>query len=417
MLSRFSVLAALSLLVAGAAPHGILPAAAQSNVELAQSELVAAKSAAPPAAAATPDVIETPAREAFMIDYDTGVVLLDKNGDQRMPPSSMSKLMTAYVVFDRLKKGSLKMDDEFTVSERAWRAGGAASGGSTMFLPLNARVKVEDLLHGIIIQSGNDACMVIAEGLSSSEEAFAELLNQKARELGLTNSTFRNASGLPDPGHMMTARDLATLARHIIGDFPEYYAIYSQKSFTYNGITQGNRNPLLYKDMGADGLKTGHTEAAGYGLTASVKRGDRRLILVVNGLSSMNERAQETARLVDWGFREFENYRLFRAGQQVGDAAVWLGADERVPLVVARDAIVTLRRTAKPGMVAKLVYDGPIPAPIAKGTEVARIEVTAPDSPPMSLPVVAGADVAPLGTFGRITAALHHYLSGGPDRK
>ncbi len=365
-------------------------------------------------APARAEIIETPAREAFMVDYDTGVVLLDKNGDERMPPSSMSKLMTAYVVFDRLKKGSLKLDDEFPVSERAWRAGGAASGGSTMFLPLGARVKVEDLLHGIIIQSGNDACIVIAEGLASSEEAFAEMLNAKAKEIGLTSSTFRNASGLPDPDHLVTARDLATLARRIIADFPEYYAIYSQTSFTYNGITQGNRNPLLYKNMGADGLKTGHTEAAGYGLTASVKRGNRRLILVVNGLKDMNERSQETARLVDWGFREYENYTIVKPGQPVGDAAVWMGAEERVPLVTGENAaIVTLRRTAKPNMVAKLVYDSPIPAPIRKGDQIARIEVTAPDTPPMTLPVFAGADVAPLGTFGRLAAALRHTLSGG----
>jgi D-alanyl-D-alanine carboxypeptidase (penicillin-binding protein 5/6) len=397
---------ALALVAAG-------PGTSIAATKPAKQPPAAAAAPAQPAVPVDPNAIETPAREAFLIDYDTGVVLLNKNGDERMPPSSMSKLMTAYLVFDRLKKGSLKLEDEFPVSERAWRAGGAASGGSTMFLPLGARVKVEDLLHGIIIQSGNDACIVVAEGLASSEEAFAEMMNAKAKELGLDSSTFRNASGLPDPDHMMTARDLATLARRIINDFPEYYKIYSQTSFTYNGITQGNRNPLLYKGIGADGLKTGHTEAAGYGLTASVKRGDRRLILVVNGLRSMNERSQETERLIDWGFREFENYKLVKAGQPVGDAPVWLGAQERVPLVADKDVVVTMRRTAKPNMTVKLVYDSPIPAPIRKGDKVAQIEVSAPDSPSMTIPVVAGADVEPLGRFGRITAALHHYISGG----
>lgn len=361
--------------------------------------------------------IETPAKQAILVDYDTGAVLFAKNAEERMPPSSMSKLMTAVMVFDRLKAGTLKLDDTFTVSERAWRM--SLNEGSAMFLTLNERVKIEDLLRGMIVQSGNDACVTLAEGIAGSEERFAEMMNARAKEIGLENSNFRNSSGWPDPNHLTTARDLARLAQHIIATYPEYYKFYAEKEFTYGvdiknkkPIRQGNRNPLLYKDIGADGLKTGHTSAAGYGLTASAKRGDRRLVLVVNGLASANQRSQESERLIDLGFREWDNYKLFSAGATVETAQVWLGEAPTVPLVIDRNVVMTLPRKDRPGLTATISYDGPIKAPIAKGTPVGRLIVTAPNTPTQEIPLLAGADVQKLGFGGRIAAAFNHMVWG-----
>ena len=319
--------------------------------------------------------------------------------------------MTAYMAFEAIKAGRVKMDDMLPVSEKAWRM-----QGSKMFVHVGDRVKIEDLLKGIIVQSGNDACIVVAEGLAGSEEAFAEKATKRARELGLSNSTFRNASGWPAEGHLMTARDLSTLAKRIIIDFPEFYPFYSIRNFTYNGITQGNRNPLLYKDIGADGLKTGHTEIAGYGLTASAKRDGRRLVLVVNGLGSIKQRGEETERLLDWGFREFSNYLLFDAGQTVGDAETWLGSSETVPLVAGKRLLATLPRTARDGMVVKVVYNGPIAAPINRGDEIAKLLVDVPGQPTQELPLLAGTDVEKLGFFGKIGAAVKYLLTGGVSK-
>src|ERR1700746_4200452 len=289
--------------------------------------------AKPPAAAQAPanptGGMETQATHAFVIETETGTVLLDKAADERMPPASMSKIMTAYVVFDMLKQGGAKLDDELPVSERAWRL-----QGSKMFVPIGGRIKIDDLLKGMIIQSGNDACLVLAEGLAGSEEAFVELMNQKAKEMGLKDSHFADVSGLPNPDHYMTARDLATLAIRTINDFSEYYHYYSEMDYDFNNIKQGNRNPLLYKGVGADGLKTGHTEEAGYSLTASGVRANRHIILVMSGLPTMKARAQESERLIEWPFREFGDYRLFAAGDKVDDGEVWLGAAPQVaPLV------------------------------------------------------------------------------------
>ncbi len=363
-------------------------------------------------AAAPASAIETTAKHAFLVDATTGVVLLNKAGDEPMPPASMSKIMTSYLVFKRLREGTLKLDDELPVSEYAWRVGGAASGGSTMFLKLGDRVKVSDLLKGIIIQSGNDACIVIAEGLAGSEAAFAEEMTRVGKQIGLTNSVFRNSTGLPDPDEYMTARDLAILSQRIIQDFPEYYPMFSEKQFVFNGIKQGNRNPLLYKGVGADGLKTGHTQAAGYGLTASAAQGDRRLILVVNGLPSMKARADETERLLDYGFREFDNYVLFKAGERVANAEVWMGEEATVPLVVAGGAIATLPRKTRPNMKVTVVYDGPIEAPISKGQTVGTLQVTAPGTEPIEFPLIADASVDRLGLFGRLMAAIGHVVRG-----
>jgi D-alanyl-D-alanine carboxypeptidase (penicillin-binding protein 5/6) len=353
--------------------------------------------------------IETQAREAFLVDFDTGVVLLDKNADQLMPPSSMSKLMTAYMVFERLKDNRLSLDDELTVSEKAWRM-----GGSKMFVEVGNQVRVEDLLRGVIVQSGNDACIVLAEGLAGSEEAFADQMTEKARELGMTQSTFRNSTGWPDPNHLMTARELAILSKRIIQDHPEYYHYYAEKEFTWHEIRQGNRNPLLYRNIGADGLKTGHTEDAGYGLTASAVQNERRLILVVNGLPSMQARADESDRLLSWGFREFDNYALFKAGDTVDEAPVWLGAEETVPLVIASDLKVTLPRSDRNGMQVAVVYDSPIPAPVPAGQEIAKLRVTWPGGVPVEVPLQAGRDVEQLGAFGRIAASVKFLLLGAP---
>jgi D-alanyl-D-alanine carboxypeptidase (penicillin-binding protein 5/6) len=357
--------------------------------------------------------IETSAREAILLDFDTGAVLLAKNADVKMPPSSMSKLMTAYMIFERLAAGTLKMDDMLTVSQNAWRKGGARSGGSTMFLDVGSRASVGDLLRGMIVQSGNDACIVLAEGYAGTEERFAEQMTKRARELGLTSSTFKNSTGLPDPEHLMSARDLARLAKAVISTFPEYYKIYSEPSFAYNGIKQDNRNPLLGRRSGADGLKTGHTEAAGYGLTASVKRGDRRLILVVNGLKTMAERAQESERLMEVGFREFDNYKLVKSGVTVDQADVWLGQAAKVPLVTAGDVTATLPRRLLPRLKATAVYNNPLPAPLRKGAQVGKLVIGAPDMDSFEVALAAGADVERLDFFGRIGAAARYLVWGG----
>jgi len=359
------------------------------------------------AAGARAQTIETMGRQAIMIDVTTGSVLLDKNADEPMPPASMSKLMTIYMVFERLKAGRLSVDDKFQVSERAWRM-----GGSKMFVMVDTRVSVQDLLRGIIVQSGNDACVVVAEGLSGSEEAFAEAMTRRAKEIGLTNSSFKNATGWPADGHYMSARDIATLSRKLIEQFPEYYPIFAETTFTYNKIKQGNRNPLLYKQFGADGLKTGHTEASGFGLAASVVRNGRRLILVVNGLGSMRERSSETARLLDWGFRETESYALFKKGDRVDQADVWLGVAPAVPLVVDQGLTVTLPRRARRDMKVKLSYTNPINAPVVKGAPVGRVVVSVPGRADMELPVVAGDTVERLGLFGRLNAAIQYLLWG-----
>jgi D-alanyl-D-alanine carboxypeptidase (penicillin-binding protein 5/6) len=364
---------------------------------------------APTARAA--ETLETPAKQAIILDYATGAVLMEKNADELMAPSSMSKLMTVYLVFEKLKEGSWKPTDQLPVSEGAWKRN-VKSGGSLMFLPVNSSAKVDDLLRGVIIQSGNDACSVLAEAYSGSEEAFGEEATRRARQMGLTNSTFKNASGWPQPGHLTTARDLSVLARHLIADFPQYYPIFAEREFVFHNIKQGNRNPLLYTTQGADGLKTGHTEAAGYGLTASVKRGDRRIIMVLNGMASMKERAQESQRLIEWAFREYENYALFKPGDSVTDAEVWLGKTATVPLVAGQKLEVTLPRKARREMKVSAVYDGPVAAPIKRGQPVGKLVITAPGVPTMELPLLAGADVERLGLMGRITTALKHVLWG-----
>ena len=355
---------------------------------------------------------ETPATQAYLVDMTTGAVLLDKGGVVAMPPASMSKLMTLHMVFERLKDGRLSLDDKFYVSENAWRKGGAKTGGSTMFLEPGMRVRVEDLIRGIIVQSGNDACIVVAEGISGSEEAFAEEMTIRARELDMIESTFKNSTGWPHPEHKMSPRDIANLAKITINEFPEFYHYYSETKFIYNGISQSNRNPLLYKEMDVDGLKTGHTQESGYGLTASAVRGDRRLILVVSGLVSKKIRSSESERLLEWGFREFDNYALFKAGDAVTDAEVWLGKAPNIPLVIENDLTLTLPKSSRRKMVVKAIYETPIPAPVAKGDRVATLSISAPGVDAIEVPLVAGEGVKKLGLTGRLMAAVNYILWG-----
>jgi D-alanyl-D-alanine carboxypeptidase (penicillin-binding protein 5/6) len=398
LLRKVADLSAAALLMAGLAGQ---PAAA-ATVKPKPKAVVAVDPSAKPA-----NGIETQAKHALILEMETGVVLLDKGADERIPPASMSKIMTAYIVFGMLKEGRAKLTDELPVSERAWRL-----QGSKMFVPIGGRISIDDLLKGVIIQSGNDACLVLAEGLAGSEEAFVELMNQKAKEIGLKDSHFANVSGLPDPDHWMTARDLATLAIRTINDFPEYYHYYSEMDYDFNNIKQGNRNPLLYKNVGADGLKTGHTEEAGYSLTASVVRDNRHIILVLSGLPTMKARAQESERLIEWAFREFGDYRLFAAGDKVDDGEVWLGAEPRVPLSVDKDFVVTLPRKARKDMKVTVEYDRPVPAPIQKGDTVGKVVMTAPDMTPVEAPLVAAASVERMNPLGRI-ATLAGYLVWG----
>ena len=358
-------------------------------------------------APAVAQTIETPARNAYVLDLSTNTVLLSKQADVPMPPASMSKLMTVYMVFERLKGGSLSLEDKFLVSRKAWK-----KGGSKMFVKIGDRVSVEDLLRGIIIQSGNDACIVVAEALGGTEEAFAEMMTQKGKEIGLTNSTFANATGWPHPDHRMSARDLAVLANRLIQDFPDLYRYYSEKTFTYSKIKQSNRNPLLYRDIGADGLKTGHTEEAGYGLTASAVRDDRRIVLVVNGLTSVRQRSQESLRLMEWAFRAFKPVAMFKSGETVTEADIWLGDAPKVPLIIDQDLNLTLPRNAIDKMKVTVRMQNPVAAPVRKGQKLGTMIVQVPGTPDREYPLTAGADVGQLGFVGRIGAAIKHVIWG-----
>lgn len=342
---------------------------------------------------ASAQTIETAAPYVILIDSDTNTVLLEKNADTPVPPASLSKLMTMEVVFEALKAGRLGLDDTFHISENAWRRGGAPSGGSTMFAAINSDIRLEDMIQGVIVQSGNDACIAIAEGMAGTEEAFASLLNRRAREIGLTSSNFRNATGLPDPDHVMSMRDLARLARHIIRTYPEYYTYYSQPEFTWNRITQRNRNPLLQSTPGADGMKTGYIRESGYGLVGSAIRDGRRVILAMNGLPSLRERAEEARKLIDWAYRAFEQITLFEAGQAVGEARVHGGEKRWVQLVGEGDIRILLPRSARRRVSARIVYRGPLMPPVTRGQQVAELRVVADDGVNLSVPLYAGEDV------------------------
>lgn len=351
------------------------------------------------------NTIETIAKQAILVDAQTGTVLFAKEADTRMPTSSMSKMLTIYLTFEALKEGRLKLDDTLPVSPRAWK-----QDGSRMFVNPGDHVRVEDLIRGVVIQSGNDASVVFAETLGGTESHFAEMMNQKAQALGMANSHFVNATGLPDPEHYSTARDLATLGIALIRDFPEYYHYFSEINFTFNKITQGNRNPLLYHNIGVDGIKTGHTDAGGFGLTASSLREGRRLVLVVNGLGNMQERADDPERLLEWGYREFGYYPVVKAGAPIAEAQVWLGEQKTVPLASAKDVLLTLPRSARAGLNVTYAFNQPLRAPVAKGQEVGKITVMAPGINNIEVPLLATAEVKELGFFQRAMFKLRSLM-------
>jgi D-alanyl-D-alanine carboxypeptidase (penicillin-binding protein 5/6) len=336
---------------------------------------------------------QTVAPYAILIDADTGTVLYEKNADKLNPPASMSKLMTVEVVMHAIAEGRLKLTDEFTVSEHAWRKGGAPSGGSAMFAALNSRVKVEDLLRGVMIASGNDACIVLAEGMAGSEGAFAELMNKRAKEIGLAQSHFANPTGLPDPEHLMTMRELAKLAQHIQKNYPELYKIYSERELLWNKVRQQNRNPLLAMGIGADGMKTGYTKEAGYGLVGSAVQNGLRLIVVINGLKDMKTRGEEGRKLLEWGFRGFEARPLFAEGEAIGEAKLYGGTKGRVPLHAADAVRLLVPRNVSEKLSAKVVYTGPVKAPVAKGQQIGVLKVSRGESVVLEVPLHAAEDV------------------------
>jgi serine-type D-Ala-D-Ala carboxypeptidase (penicillin-binding protein 5/6) len=350
---------------------------------------------------------ETAAKQALIVDQQTGSVLLEKDADVPIHPASMTKLMTLYILFDQLKQKKLTLDDTFRVSENAWARGQSVE--SNMFVALDSSVRIEDLIRGIAIQSGNDACKVIAEGIAGSEEAFAKLMNKKADELGLTNSHFVNSDGVEDPNHLMTARDIVKLSQHIWADFPDYYHYFAEKEFTYNNIVQHNRNLLLNKDLGVDGLKTGHLSVSGFGVAISAEQNGRRIFMVVHGLDSMKQRAEEATRLVEWAFQSFRNVKLASQGATLEEAPVWYGASSTVPLTVANDLFATLPKGSEEEIQAKAVFKGPVQAPVAAGQELGTLIITS-TSGTTEVPLVAGAAVDRVGIFGHIFATLKYLV-------
>ena len=373
-----------------------------------------ALSIAYPSVASAPQ-FETPAPVAFMEDLSSGAVLYEKDADRRMPPASLAKMMTVYVAFDLVRRGELKLDQEFEVRPETWKKWHGPAAGSTMFLSPGEKVSVANLLYGIVTLSGNDACVVLAEGISGTEDAFVQRMNEAAKRLGLTNSHFGTSNGWPDNGvTYLTARDLAKLAAATITDHPKLYKqFYSRPDFTWgktmgsgSAITQANRDPLLGRVAGADGLKTGHTEEAGYGFTGSAEQNGRRLVMVLAGLTSFNQRISESVRFMDWGFRAWQAKPVVKEGRKVADADVQMGSSSKVGLVAPRDLKVALPAGAVPVLSAKVVYQGPIKAPIKAGDHVADLVVTSPGLPEQTLPLVADKDVGAAGFFGRAWAGL-----------
>ena len=381
--------------------------------------LAAALFATPGFAAAPP--FETIAPVAFMKDLSSGAVLYAKDADRRMPPASMAKMMTVYVAFDLIKKGELSLDKMITVQPETWKRWHGPSAGSTMFLSPGEQVSVRNLLFGIVTLSGNDACVVLAEGISGTEPAFTELMNRAAGKLGMRNSHFGTSNGWPDEGiTYVTARDLTTLAQATIEHFPDLYkTFYSRREFTWgktmggSDITQANRDPLLGNVEGADGLKTGHTEEAGYGFTGSAEQNGRRLVMVVSGLGSMADRREQSIAFMNWGFRAWQGKKLFPKGKRIATARVQLGSADEVGVVAPRDLAMTVPAGLGSEMKLSVIYDGPIKAPIKAGQEIAHLVVRTPDTPPQTMPLVAESDVEEAGFFRRIWLALKSLVGLG----
>jgi D-alanyl-D-alanine carboxypeptidase (penicillin-binding protein 5/6) len=403
-----AVIATVTAAPAWAKRHKAVPAAdAASGDEGGPS----ANTAAVSSPADTPiGPVDTVATHAIILDYNTGAVLLTKDPDTASPPSSLTKLMTIYITFKQLKEGKLRLDQTFLVSDQAWHM-----GGSRMFIQVGTNVTIEDLIRGIFVDSGNDAAVALAEGIGGSEDNFATMMNDEAKKLGMTNSHFANASGWPADGHVMSVRDIATLSYHIIHDFPEYYHYAGEQTFTYNKITQRNRNPLVTAGLG-DGLKTGHTQEGGYSLAGTTERDGRRVIVVLNGLPTWDSRVTESKRLMDWAFNSFEDVPLFAAGQQVTQAPVWLGEAPVVGLTVAETALVTLPMGWRNSAKVAVDYPAPVPAPILAGQVIGQISLSGPGIPPgqaaASAQLVAMNDVGRLGLPGRALARLRHFITG-----
>jgi D-alanyl-D-alanine carboxypeptidase (penicillin-binding protein 5/6) len=375
---------------------------AWSYMALAVAFVAAATVLVPAPAVAQQGALATKAKNAILIDYNSGAVLYQHAADELVFPASMSKLMTLAVLFKAMKDGKVKPEDEFLMSENAWRTGGAPSGTSAMFVPINTKARVDELIQGIIVQSGNDACIAVAEALAGTEAAFAEQMTKEARRIGLEKSTFANATGLPNPGQKMTARELAQLATFLITEYPEHYKIFAQKEFAYRKHKFYNRNPLLSLGIGADGLKTGHTSEAGYGLVASAAADGRRLIGVVMGLADEKERREEAKKLIEWGFRSSASFKLFDAGEHVGYARVWGGDRFYVPLTGKGEVSVVLPRfPPNPKLRAEIVYQGPLKAPVKQGDKVAVLRVTTPARAVSEVPLYAATDVPPGGILRR----------------
>jgi D-alanyl-D-alanine carboxypeptidase (penicillin-binding protein 5/6) len=349
---------------------------------------------------------------AILIEADSGSVLFEKNADELRAPSSMMKLMTVETVFHAIKQGDVKLTDEYHVSENAWRKGGAPAGGSTMFAALHSKIAVDDLLHGAIIQSGNDACIVLAEGMAGNEHAFTEMMTKRARELGMTRSTFGNSNGLPDPGNKMTVRELAALARYIIRTYPEFYKLFGEKEFTWNKIRQQNRNPLLNSLAGADGLKTGYTVEGGYGMVGSAVQNGMRLIVVINGLEDPEDRATEAKKMLEWGFRNFEARALFAAQQPLGYAKVFGGDSRSVKLVSPKPIEVMVQKSGGDKLIARVVYSGPVRAPIESGQQVGVVRVWRGANIAMEAPVYAADAVAVGSTMRRAIDGVSELVVG-----
>lgn len=384
---------------------------------LTAAGILASAAAAPnPSSATKKDDggFQTSVPSAILIEAESGTVLYEKNADQLVAPASLAKLMTSEVVFNEIKEGNLRLDEEFVISENAWRRGGAPSGGSTMFAPIHSRISIENLLKGVIIQSGNDACIALAEGIAGNEVAFARLMNGRARELGLEKSNFTNAAGLPDPDMRVTVRELAKLAQHLIATYPEFYKWYSEREFTWNKIRQQNRNPLLAMGIGADGLKTGYTSEAGYNLVGSAVQNNLRLIVVVAGAKTANERADEARKLLNFGFTGFESRLLFAEGQSIGDARLFGGESRYVPLVASGNKAVRLMVPKNSGerILARIVYRGPVSAPVEKGKKIGVLKVWRGENVALEVPLEAAESVEEGSLTQRALDAIAELFGG-----
>jgi len=357
-------------------------------------------------------LFETKAKEAYMIDADTGSILFSKDADNPIPPASLAKLMTLEVAFNAIKSGRYTLDDTFAVSENAWRNGGAKSGGSTMFAALKSTIRLEDLIKGIAVQSANDGCIVVAEGMAGTEENFAQLMTERARELGLNKSVFKNSTGLPADGQVVTAHELVDLSMHLWREYPEFYKYFAEKDFTWNKITQRNRNPLLTMDIGADGLKTGYTEESGYAIVGSISRDGRRIFAALSGLSSDRERSEEARKLLDWGMRSFKKTELFADGDVVADAGVYGGAKSTVPLKAKGPISVLVPLTNRDRLTARVVYDGPIMAPVEEGTQIGTLRVMVGDTLSQETPLYAADNVGVGSLHQRALDAVGELLVG-----